>query len=201
MPLGSFAAFISTVLDPERGEAYGQTEPQAHQQKSSDPPPSPTQTQPAAVKRAGAMGNDNDAGGKTAPPAGAPGNAGVSKVLKLFLLVILCLQNSVYTMHRRYRCVKRCDFPSRWWQRQLRAGGVGTRFNFFYESAEDHMILCQRVNVAFGRRWGAGAARGATPRALFCSQADSQKPLLAEILTRSQGIGKKCADDDSPSPA
>eukprot|EP00752_Nemacystus_decipiens_P004888 g4448.t1 len=38
------------------------------------------------------------------PPPGASGNAGVSKTVKLGLLVILCMQNAVYTMYRRY-CV------------------------------------------------------------------------------------------------
>ena len=50
------------------------------------------------------MGNDNDSGGSSAPVSGGS-NAGVSKVVKLALLVVLCLQNAVYTMYRRYRCV------------------------------------------------------------------------------------------------
>lgn len=54
------------------------------------------------------MGNDNSGGeGSSSPPASASSssNAGVSKAVKLALLVILCLQNAVYTMLRRYRCV------------------------------------------------------------------------------------------------
>eukprot|EP00903_Cladosiphon_okamuranus_P010823 g10224.t1 len=45
------------------------------------------------------MGSNNN---QNTPAAAAGGNAGVSRVTKLFLLVILCLQNAVYTMHRRY---------------------------------------------------------------------------------------------------
>lgn len=37
----------------------------------------------------------------------APPNAGVSKLVKLSLLIVLCLQNAVYTMLRRYRCETR----------------------------------------------------------------------------------------------
>lgn len=33
----------------------------------------------------------------------APPNPGVSKLVKLSLLIVLCLQNAVYTMLRRYR--------------------------------------------------------------------------------------------------
>lgn len=50
------------------------------------------------------MGNDNSSNA----PASASGNAGVSKGVKLVLLVVLCLQNAVYTMLRRYRCVFGC---------------------------------------------------------------------------------------------
>ncbi|CAN0440741.1 unnamed protein product, partial [Hapterophycus canaliculatus] len=32
---------------------------------------------------------------------------GVSTTVKLVLLVVLCLQNAVYTMLRRYRCATR----------------------------------------------------------------------------------------------
>ncbi|CAN0096377.1 unnamed protein product [Ectocarpus sp. 13 AM-2016] len=51
-------------------------------------------------------------GGGTASKASSPStpssNAGVSKTVKAGLLIILCLQNAVYTMHRRYRSRTGC---------------------------------------------------------------------------------------------
>lgn len=45
-------------------------------------------------------------GSRDAPAAQiAPPSPGVSKLVKLSLLIVLCLQNAVYTMLRRYRCV------------------------------------------------------------------------------------------------
>ncbi|CAN0508172.1 unnamed protein product, partial [Ectocarpus sp. 12 AP-2014] len=41
---------------------------------------------------------------KVSSPSTSSSNAGVSKTVKAGLLIILCLQNAVYTMHRRYRC-------------------------------------------------------------------------------------------------
>lgn len=41
--------------------------------------------------------------GKLSPAAATSNSAGVSKGVKLALLVLLCLQNAVYTMFRRYR--------------------------------------------------------------------------------------------------
>lgn len=60
--------------------------------------------------------NDNGSGSDMSSSAPSvdtgPKNGGVSKGVKLALLVVLCLQNAVYTMLRRYRYV--LLFPCLW---------------------------------------------------------------------------------------
>lgn len=51
------------------------------------------------------LGSSNGGGDAPAAPI-APPSPGVSKLVKLSLLIVLCLQNAVYTMLRRYRCEK-----------------------------------------------------------------------------------------------
>lgn len=51
------------------------------------------------------LGSSNGGGDAPAAPV-APPSPGVSKLVKLSLLIVLCLQNAVYTMLRRYRCEK-----------------------------------------------------------------------------------------------
>ncbi|CBJ25777.1 hypothetical protein Esi_0008_0250 [Ectocarpus siliculosus] len=45
---------------------------------------------------------------KASSPSASSSNAGVSKTVKAGLLVVLCLQNAVYTMLRRYRARTSC---------------------------------------------------------------------------------------------
>ena len=92
----------SPTLAPQRGRMGGKDSTGASLGAKYSPPVKDD------VKTLPAKWSDMTMASRSRPPGGSqeagPPSAGLSREVKMMLLVFLCLQNAIYTMLRRYRC-------------------------------------------------------------------------------------------------